>query len=355
MDLRFREECYGHSGGQTDCSLYALLGDEVIGKVDIAYHRNGGRREAYIKMIEVQPNFQGKGVGKALIYKLASQIPYEAIDWGMTTPEGGALKQAMDREFGTSYVPPEPEPDMDDPKYADDLSGERYFADLKVWRQKQGYVDEANYHGKGMERMKVKDLKKLVAESVAAAVKEAGYDQYGEGVSQPTEPSWFDTLMAPDEPAPELKGTPEARKLVDAAKLMLKKAGPKIDKEVMSQVSAELEHNFNLPDGVSWEVVHAAFEELKSDMLSEAPPEGWHGTVRAMKTHGHTGKGGEIDNPYALAHYMANKGDEPHYKEQPTSKKGTPVKKKEYMKTEAFVDLVRQMIREEILNLRKGK
>lgn len=61
--------------------------------------------------------------------------------------------------------------------------------------------------------------------------------------------------------------------------------------------------------------------------LREALPEGRHGTVRAMKTHGHTGKGG-IGNPYALAHYMANKGAEPHYKEQPSSKRGTPEKKK---------------------------
>ena len=202
--------------------------------------------------------------------------------------------------------------------------------------------------------MKVKELKKMVMESVTRTVKEAGYDQYGEGVSQATDPSWFDTLLAPDEPSPEMKDTPEARSLVDAAKKLLKKAG-KIDKEVMNQVSAELEQNFDLPDGVSWEVVHAAFEELKSDMLSEAPPEGWHGTVRAMKTHGHTGKGGEIDNPYALAHYMANKGDEPHYKEQPTSKKGTPEKKKKFMSTEAFVDMVREMIKEELAALRKGK
>lgn len=68
-------------------------------------------------------------------------------------------------------------------------------------------------------------------------------------------------------------------------------------------------------------------EGLDETALAEAPPVGWHGTVRAMKTHGHTGKGG-IDNPYALAHYMANKGDEPHYKEQPSSKRGTPKKKK---------------------------
>jgi hypothetical protein len=72
----------------------------------------------------------------------------------------------------------------------------------------------------------------------------------------------------------------------------------------------------------------AAHKPLKdSQALKESPPEGWHGTVAAMKQHHHTGKG-KITNPYALAHYMANKGDKPHYKEQPTSKHGKPVKKK---------------------------
>lgn len=65
--------------------------------------------------------------------------------------------------------------------------------------------------------------------------------------------------------------------------------------------------------------------------LSEVAPPGFKGTVRAMKAHGHTGKGKDkIDNPYALAWHMKNKGDKPHYKDQKTSKRGKPVKFKKY-------------------------
>jgi hypothetical protein len=38
-------------------------------------------------------------------------------------------------------------------------------------------------------------------------------------------------------------------------------------------------------------------------------PEGWGGTVEHMKKHK------DIDNPFALAYYMKEKGDKPHYKE----------------------------------------
>lgn len=65
--------------------------------------------------------------------------------------------------------------------------------------------------------------------------------------------------------------------------------------------------------------------------LAEVAPPGFKGTVRAMKSHGHTGKGKDkIDNPYALAWYMKKKGDKPHYKDQKSSKKGKPVKFKKY-------------------------
>jgi hypothetical protein len=71
------------------------------------------------------------------------------------------------------------------------------------------------------------------------------------------------------------------------------------------------------------------FKSLKP--LAEVSPPGWAGTVRAMKTHGHTGKGkDDIDNPYALAWWMKKRGDKPHYKDQPTSKKGKPEKKENY-------------------------
>ena len=39
-------------------------------------------------------------------------------------------------------------------------------------------------------------------------------------------------------------------------------------------------------------------------------PEGWGGTVEHMKEHKN-----DIDNPFALAWYMKNKGDKPHYKD----------------------------------------
>ena len=41
--------------------------------------------------------------------------------------------------------------------------------------------------------------------------------------------------------------------------------------------------------------------------IEEDAPKGWEGTVKRMKKHS------EIDNPWALAHWMKKKGAEPHY------------------------------------------
>ena len=54
--------------------------------------------------------------------------------------------------------------------------------------------------------------------------------------------------------------------------------------------------------------------------IGEVSPPGWGGSVKAMKKHA------DIDNPYALAWHMKNKGDKPHYKD----KDGPPVKKDKY-------------------------
>lgn len=54
---------------------------------------------------------------------------------------------------------------------------------------------------------------------------------------------------------------------------------------------------------------------IKMSKLAEAP-DGWEGTVRKMKKHKE-----EIDNPFALAHWMKNKGDKPHYTEKGKKKK----------------------------------
>lgn len=149
-------------------------------------------------------------------------------------------------------------------------------------------------------------------ECASKAMGEAGYDQYGEGMSISTDPNWFDTLAAPDEPLREPKNTPEARKLVDAAKQKLQGVG-KIDQQVINDVAMELEHEFALPDDVSFDIVHAAYEELKSNSLMEASRDGWQ-------------------------------------------KKGLPAKKSKFMNAEAFTSLVRDMIREELKALKnKGK
>lgn len=63
--------------------------------------------------------------------------------------------------------------------------------------------------------------------------------------------------------------------------------------------------------------------------LEEVSPPGWAGTVKAMKDEG------DIDNPYALAWYMKKRGATPHYKDQDSSKKGKPVKKKRFQNEEA--------------------
>ena len=46
-------------------------------------------------------------------------------------------------------------------------------------------------------------------------------------------------------------------------------------------------------------------EELKS--FDEKAPSGWEGTVKALKKHGD-----EVDNPWALAHWMKKKGYKSH-------------------------------------------
>ena len=57
-----------------------------------------------------------------------------------------------------------------------------------------------------------------------------------------------------------------------------------------------------------------------AEEVNEVSPPGWGGSVKAMKKHA------DIDNPYALAWHMKNKGDKPHYKD----KDGPPVKKDKY-------------------------
>ena len=65
------------------------------------------------------------------------------------------------------------------------------------------------------------------------------------------------------------------------------------------------------------------------EKLLEVSPPGFKGTVKAMKKHD------DIDNPYALAWHMKNKGDEAHYK----NKDGKPEKKEKFKEEDNIVSL----------------
>jgi hypothetical protein len=56
--------------------------------------------------------------------------------------------------------------------------------------------------------------------------------------------------------------------------------------------------------------------------LDEVAPKGWEGTVKAMKKHK------EIDNPWALAHHMKNKGYKSHKKEEDVAEASVEENKK---------------------------
>jgi hypothetical protein len=85
-----------------------------------------------------------------------------------------------------------------------------------------------------------------------------------------------------------------------------------------------------LRDATRFIATGADVSEVISDILNEVSPPGWHGTVRAMKTHKKAAS--KIDNPYALSWWMKNKGAKPHYKDQPTSLKGKAEPKAKYKK-----------------------
>ena len=62
--------------------------------------------------------------------------------------------------------------------------------------------------------------------------------------------------------------------------------------------------------------------------LNEVGAKGWSGTIKKMLTD-HP----EIDNPYALTHWMKKKGEKSHYKpmkDDSSLSKGKPEKKKKY-------------------------
>lgn len=101
--------------------------------------------------------------------------------------------------------------------------------------------------------------------------------------------------------------------------------------------SAKEASYIKLPNGIYLKVLEWDGVKPSKVIYTEKAPPGWEGTVLAMKKHPELNKGktkeGKEKNIYALAWYMKNKGDKPHYEK----KKGKPVKKIKY-KNESFLE-----------------
>lgn len=228
--------------------------------------------------------------------------------------QGSTLEKCFDDIMGLfldregDFSVPDLNPDELKHEFATQLDHQMTNPESKVARVSRIILDKV------VDKLNVFVGEAMIAE-VAGSLEEAGYDQYGENMSDDmiTEVLYekhigFQNLVK------QLKGKGHSEE--SAKKIAYKIGVNKYGKKNMATAAKK----------------HKPVSEkqaLKKEELTESPPSGWHGTVAAMKQHGHTGKGpGKIDNPYALANYMANKGDEPHYKEQPSSMHGRPRKKK---------------------------
>lgn len=80
--------------------------------------------------------------------------------------------------------------------------------------------------------------------------------------------------------------------------------------EIVRQVVKEAGPQYKVRDGRSYVEqpgkVNRAREIQSDPMVNEVAPEGWEGTVKAMKSEP------KIDNPWALAHWMKGKGYSSH-------------------------------------------
>jgi len=152
--------------------------------------------------------------------------------------------------------------------------------------------------------MKAKELKGLIREVVKKTLLEAGFSQYGEDFysMEEDDTTLMETLYEKHvgfkNLVKKLQGQGKSEKSAKAIAYSIGKK--KYGKEKMAQAAAS---GKQLSD-------KEALDEITQSLMG----------VSVGAT--------EEDLARKIAHYMANKSDEPHYKEQPSSKRGTPEKKK---------------------------
>jgi GNAT superfamily N-acetyltransferase len=88
--LTFRSEQRGWHHGQSDETIYAMIDGAKVGRLEYNVYQG----EASIDYIHVDEAHRRKGVGRALFQELKKA--HRKVRWTATTPDGEALRQAVD-------------------------------------------------------------------------------------------------------------------------------------------------------------------------------------------------------------------------------------------------------------------
>jgi len=95
LKLNFHNEMRNFHHGQSDMTLFALLNGERVGYINYSKYKDDSISIQYIEVIQKYRNENRRGIGTALVKHLQSMYPDTEIEWGMTTPDGSALKASL--------------------------------------------------------------------------------------------------------------------------------------------------------------------------------------------------------------------------------------------------------------------
>lgn len=96
----------GHMDGQDDFVLHAHdAGGDVIGKLHYSLYDG----ELFVRYVEVPPHLRRQGIAREMYRAALAEHPAATLGKSMTTPDGAALRQAIDKEFANRLTPPPPE------------------------------------------------------------------------------------------------------------------------------------------------------------------------------------------------------------------------------------------------------
>jgi len=93
--LKFTHEANDYRHGETFMTLYARLGEQVVGYIYYSLYLD----EINIKYIHVNEDKRRGGIATAMARNLQAEYPDKEIDWGGLTDEGSAFLKALNREF----------------------------------------------------------------------------------------------------------------------------------------------------------------------------------------------------------------------------------------------------------------